>query len=122
MRSARLSRREAIGRVARVGAGTLAALSTGLRVARGDDQFGGADPIPPPPDPGFPRPPTWETELKEVATNVYAYIQAGGPGRDNASVANAGIIVGDRGVAVIDTLTAPLHAKAFIAADRKSVV
>ena len=73
------------------------------------------DPIAPLPDPRFSRPPTWETQLKEVAPNVYAYIQAGGPGRDNASVANAGIIVGDSGVAVIDTLTAPLHAQAFIA-------
>jgi len=124
-----LSRRDAIERVARVGAGTLAALGAGFGVApafardRGDRvddvQIGGADPIPPPADPRFPKPPTWETQLKEVAPNVYAYIQAGGPGRDNASVANAGIIVGDRGVAVIDTLTAPMHAKAFIAAIRR---
>ncbi len=117
--ASRLNRREAIGRVARVGAGALAALGSGLRAARANDQFGGVDPLPPPPDPRFPRPPIWETELKEVAPHVYAYIQAGGPGRDNASVANAGIIVGDRGVAVIDTLTAPLHAQAFIAAIRR---
>ena len=113
------SRREAIGRVARVGACTLAALKSGAVFASGDEQFGGPDPIRPRPDPRFPNPPIWETELKEVAPNVYAYIQAGGPGRDNASVANAGIIVGDKGVAVIDTLTAPMHAKAFIAAIRR---
>ena len=117
--ASRLNRREAIGRVAHVGAGALALLGAGLGVARADDQVGGVDPLPPPPDPRFPRPPTWETELKEVAPNVYAYIQAGGPGRDNASVANAGVIVGDRGVAVIDTLTAPLHAQALIAAIRR---
>ena len=114
-----VSRREAIGRVARVGAGTLAALTSGVAVARGDDQIGGVTPAAPRPDPAFPQPPTWETELKELAPDVYAYIQAGGPGRDNASVANAGVIVGDRGVAVIDTLTAPMHARAFIAAIRR---
>ena len=119
MGSESLSRREAIGRVVRVGAGTLAALRGAAARASGDDQFGGVDPIRPRPDPRFPNPPTWETELREVAPSVYAYIQAGGPGRDNASVANAGIIVGDHGVAVIDTLTAPIHAKAFIAAIRR---
>jgi glyoxylase-like metal-dependent hydrolase (beta-lactamase superfamily II) len=92
--------------------------SEAVRVLDGE-QFGGVDPIPPLPDPRFPKPPTWETKLEEIAPNVYAYIQAGGPGRDNASVANAGIVVGDKGVAVIDTLTAPMHAKAFIAAVRR---
>ena len=115
-----VSRREAIGRVARLGAGTFAALTGSVRASRAADQIGGVTPSPPPrPDPAFPQAPTWETELKEVAPNVYAYIQAGGPGRDNASVANAGVIVGDHGVAVIDTLTAPIHAKAFIAAIRR---
>src|SRR6185369_7545048 len=101
------------------GAGTLAALASGVAVARGDDQIGGVTPAAPPPDAAFPQPPTWETELKALAPGVYAYIQAGGPGRDNASVANAGIVVGDDGVLVIDTLTAPLHAKAFISAIRR---
>ncbi len=50
-------------------------------------QFGGVTLTPPPPDSRYPLPPTWETELKEIAPGVYAYIQAGGPGRDNASVA-----------------------------------
>src|SRR3979490_2136467 len=88
--SAGLSRRDALGRVARVGVGTLAALTSTFAAARGDDQFGGATPTLAPSDPRFPAPPTWETQLTEVAPNVYAYIQAGGPGRDNASVANAG--------------------------------
>jgi cyclase len=64
-------------------------------------------------------PPTWETELRELAPNVYAYIQAGGPGRNNVSVSDAGIIVGDDGVMVIDALAAPIHAKNFVAAVRK---
>ena len=63
--SARISRRQALGRVARVGAGTLAALGGGLAFARADDQFGGVNPVSPPPDPRFARPPTWETQLKE---------------------------------------------------------
>src|SRR4029077_15387033 len=92
----------------------LAALGGGMTRARADDQFGGVDPGPPRPDPRFPRPPVWETELRELAPGVYAYIQAGGPGRDNASVANAGVIVGDRGVAVIDTLPAPMPARFLI--------
>ena len=40
--------------------------------------------------------PSWKTELKEVAPNVFAYIQsAGGPGIDNHSVSNVGLINGD---------------------------
>src|SRR5262249_14187663 len=73
----------------------------------------------PQPNPNFPRVPSWETELREIAPGVYAYIQAGGPGRDNVSVSDAGMIVGDDGVMVIDATTAPMHAKAFIAAIRR---
>jgi len=64
------------------------AFAAGALAAAG--QFGGVTP-PPLPNPRYPLPPTWEAELKEIAPGVYAYIQAGGPGRDNASVANAGI-------------------------------
>jgi hypothetical protein len=70
-------------------------LAFAARSALAGGQFGGVTPTPPPPDSRYPLPPTWETELKEIAPGVYAYIQAGGPGRDNASVANAGIVVGD---------------------------
>src|SRR5262249_49522435 len=99
-------------------------LAGGLAFAAGHalsavGQFGGVTPTPPLPNPRYPLPPTWETELKEIAPGVCAYIQAGGPGRDNASVANAGIVVGDDSVLVIDTLTAPLHAKSFISAIRR---
>lgn len=70
------------------------------------------------PNPGFPAVPTWERELRELAPNVYAYIQAGGPGRDNVSVSDAGLIVGDSSVLVIDALAAPMHAAAFVDAIR----
>ena len=113
-----ITRRQAIAYAARAGIGACAAFKTGFAFGGDDGQFGGVDPRPRQTDSRFPLPPTWETELKEVAPQVYAYIQAGGPGRDNASVANAGVIVGDDSVLVIDTLTAPMHAKAFIAAIR----
>ncbi len=112
-----MTRREAIGNLAGVGVATLAALGAGRRVLRA--QFGGPAPIPPDPDPRFPKAPTWERELRELAPNVYGYTQAGGPGRDNLGVSNGGIIVGDEGVMVIDTTAAPIHAKNFIQAIRK---
>jgi len=111
-----LNRRQAIGRLTGVGVGALALLRDQARLGA---QGGGPQPIPPAADPRFPKPPTWDTELKEIAPNVYAYIQGGGPGRDNVSISNGGIIVGDDGVMVIDALAAPMHAKRFIEAIRK---
>src|ERR1044071_2325410 len=75
--------------------------------------------IPPSPDPRFPAVPSWKTELKELAPNVFAYIQGGGPGIPSQSVSNAGIVIGETGVFVIDATAAPMPAKNFIAAIRK---
>jgi len=111
-------RREALRRGAAVGLG-FASLLGGADGAVLDAQGRGAQPIPPQGDPRFPQVPTWDTELREVAPNVYAYIQAGGPGRDNVSISNAGAIVGDDAVMIIDALAAPMHAKRFIEAVRK---
>ena len=72
-----------------------------------------------PPNPSFPMPPSWETELRELAPNVYAYIQAGGPGRDNVRVSDAGVIVGDDGVMVIDTRLRRCMRRNLVAAIRK---
>src|SRR5688572_12431984 len=105
--SAQMTRREALGRVASVGTGAAVALARGLGSVTLEAQLGGVQAIPPAPDPRFPKPPTWERELKELAPGVYSYIQAGGPGRDNVSVSDAGLIVGDEGVMIIDTLAAP---------------
>lgn len=113
-----LSRRQLIGRVAALGCGAVAALKTGYGMSDLRAQ-GGAPIMPPPTDQKFPMPPTWDTQLKEVAPNVYAYIQAGGPGRNNVSVSDAGIVIGEENVLVIDALSAPFHAKAFIEAIRK---
>ena len=113
-----LSRRQAFGRVASAGLGAFAVLH-GLHPTVGAlGQFGGVEAIPPAPDPQHSLPPTWEGELREMAPGVCAYIQAGGPGRDNTAVANAGVIVGDEDVMVIDTLMAPMHANSFIEAIR----
>lgn len=108
-----LSRRDAVRRLA-AGLGALGmagALSPALEALQAA--------APPQGDPRFPLPPTWDTELKEVAPGVYAYIQAGGPGRDNVSISNGGLIVGDQGVMVIDALAAPMHAARFVTAIRQ---
>ena len=66
-----------------------------------------------------PQIPSWTTELRQLAPNVYAYTQASGPGVDNAILSNAGVIVGDDLLA-IDALGPPVHAKAFIAAAKQA--
>ncbi len=65
--------------------------------------------------------PTWKTELRQLAPNVFAYTQAGGPGLVNQGVSNAGLIVGENQMLAIDSLGAPLHAKAFLAAVGRAV-
>ncbi len=112
-----LSRREAMGRVAAAGVGAWSVLSS--EFGNGRVQAQGGQLIPPAPDPRFPQVPTWETELREVAPNVYGYVQAGGAGRNNVAVSDGGIIVGDEGVMVIDSLAAPMHAKSFVEAIRR---
>ncbi|MEP6918688.1 MAG: hypothetical protein ABJC89_23820, partial [Acidobacteriota bacterium] len=113
-----LSRRSALGLMG-TGLGALTALRTDFWPQPVSAQGFGVQAVPPAPDPRFPKPPTWETEFKEIAPNVYAYIQAGGPGKDNVSISNGGVIVGDDGVMIIDSLAAPMHAKRFVAAIRK---
>jgi cyclase len=60
--------------------------------------------------------PSWSTELRRLTPDIYAYTQASGPGVDNASLSNAGLIVGPETMLAIDTLGPPVHAKAFRAA------
>jgi cyclase len=67
----------------------------------------------------YPKVPSWDTELRQLAPGVYGYIQAGGPDRDNVSISNAAVIVGDEGLLVVDALAAPIHARRFIAEIRK---
>jgi cyclase len=70
-------------------------------------------------NPKYPKVPSWDTELRQLAPGVYGYIQAGGPDRDNFSISNAAIMVGDDGVVVVDALAAPIHARRFIGEIRK---
>jgi len=62
-----------------------------------------------------PEIPSWPTELRRLAPNIYAYTQASGPGVDNASLSNAGVIAGPEGLLAIDTLfgDADHHAGSF---------
>jgi cyclase len=65
------------------------------------------------PQPSYPPIPSWKTELKQLAPRVYGYTQAGGPGINNASISNAGVIVGDSNLFIIDALGPPILAKPF---------
>ncbi len=68
----------------------------------------------------FPPIPRWNTELRQLAPGIYAYTQATGPGVNNASLSNAGVIAGPDSALAIDTLGPPVHAKAFKAAAVKA--
>ena len=78
-------------------------------------------PTPPPArDPRYPLPPTWNRELRQLAPNVYAYSQGGGPTMSGPGVSNAGLIVGADYAMAIDAMQGPLPAKAFIAAAKQA--
>jgi len=64
--------------------------------------------------------PTWQTETRQLAPNIYAYIQGGGPASLNQGVSNGGFIVGKDDILVLDSLGAPIHAKNYIAAMQKT--
>ena len=48
--------------------------------------------------------PTWQTETRQLAPNIYAYIQGGGPASLNQGVSNGGFIVGKDDILVLDSL------------------
>lgn len=97
-----LTRRDAIRRTTAAGIGLVAAGATRTRAQT------------------FPPIPSWNTELRQLAPNVYAYTQATGPGVNNASLSNAGLIVGPDHLLAIDALGPPIHTKAFRAAAMKA--
>ena len=51
--------------------------------------------------------PSWKTELRQLAPNVYAYVPGGGPGMMNQGVSNAGLIVGNDHIMALDSFGAP---------------
>src|SRR5262245_49966475 len=77
---------------------------------------GAVNPTPPPArDLRYPLPPTWNRELRQLAPNVYAYTQGGGPDMSGPGVSNAGLIVGPDYMLAIDAMQGPIPAKDFIA-------
>ena len=115
-----LSRREAIHMGAGALLGATAVLAGGGRMNLAAQQ-GAVQPTPlPPTDPRYPMPPSWNRELRQLAPNVYAYMQGGGPNLTAAGVSNAGLIVGTDYLMAIDAMQGPVPAKTFIAAAKKA--
>ena len=127
-----LSRREVMARSAWAGLGVTAGLvgAGGLEKLWGEiaprvDEsspriFGASVEKLPPIDNRYPVMPSWGTELKQLAPNVYAYQQEGGTGHLNAGISNAGLFVGEDSLLVFDALGYPVQSKAFIAAAKKA--
>jgi len=65
---------------------------------------------------GSPPYPNWKTEFRQLAPNVYAYTQAGGPGVPSSAISNGACILGPDHWMAIDAFAAPPHTKAFLAA------
>jgi cyclase len=118
----RLGRREAM----QMGAGALIGSATILAGAGELARLSAQGPAPvqatPPPatDPKYPMPPAWNRELKQLAPNVYAYIQGGGPNVSAAGVSNPGMIAGSDYLLAIDATQGPIPANAFIAASKQA--
>ncbi len=116
----KLTRREAMGRVALTTVGVASVLSGAGELARLSAQ-GPVDPNPiPATDPNFPMAPHWNRELKQLAPNVYAYTQAGGPGLPSQGFSNPAMIAGPDSLLAIDSTQGPIPAKAFIAASKQA--
>ena len=114
-----LSRRDAI----HAGAGALvgaAAMLAGGGLTRLSAQAAVQATPSPATDPRYPPPPSWNRELRQLAPNVYAYTQGGGPSLSAAGVSNAGLIVGADYLMAIDATQGPLPARAFIAAAKQA--
>ena len=101
-----VTRREALARVA-AGLGAMSILNA---IPAGAQANFGTKVMTPSNNPNFPVPTGWKTEVVKLAPNVYTYIQAGGPDLgDGAGDSNAGVIVGEDHLMVIDTLAQPLR-------------
>jgi hypothetical protein len=124
-----LSRREVIARTAWAGLGVTAGLigAGGLeklfaqmkpREDESSPRIFGASVTPLSPiDERYPVVPTWNTELRQLAPNVYAYQQQGGTGRLNAGISNAGLFVGEDSLLFFD----PPNPNRPLAASRSAI-
>ena len=126
-----ISRREAMVRAACTGLGVAAAAANlgaleslwgqaQPRVDESSERIGWPPVKPLPPlDSRYPTMPTWKTQLRQLAPNVYVYQQQGGTGLLNAGISNAGLFVGDDSLVAFDALGFPIQTKSFIAAAKK---
>jgi cyclase len=126
-----LTRREVMARTAWAGLGMAAGLAgggsiekllgaTAPRVDESSPRIFGVSVTPLPPiDDRYPIVPTWKTEMRQLAPNVYAYQQQGGTGMLNAGISNAGLFVGEDSLVAFDGLGFPIQTKAFIAESKK---
>ena len=126
----KLTRREMVARSAWVGAASVLAGAGGIeallgqagqRVDESSSRMGwpAVTPLPPVND-KYPLMPTWKTDLRQLAPNVYVYQQQGGTGFPNAGISNAGLFVGEDWSVALDALGFPLQTKAFLAAAKKA--
>ena len=113
-----LSRREAI----QLGAGGLLGAAAILAGSGEAANLAAQDlqPTGPPTDPHYPMPPSWSKELRQLAPNVYAYTQGGGPNISNFGVSNPGMIAGPDYMWGIDGTQGPIPAKSYIAACKQA--
>ncbi|HEY2646439.1 MAG TPA: MBL fold metallo-hydrolase [Candidatus Acidoferrales bacterium] len=119
---AQLTRREAMGRFAVTSLGVASALYGAGELAKLAAQ-GPAPVLPTPPpatDPKFPMAPAWNRDLRQVAPNIYAYSQGGGPGINPAGVSNALVVAGPDSLLAVDATQGPVPARAFIAAAKNA--
>jgi cyclase len=126
-----LTRREVMARTAWAGLGVVAGLAgagsieklLAAAAPRVDESspriFGVSVEVLPPIDDRYPVVPTWKTEMKQLAPNVYAYQQEGGTGYINAGISNAGLFVGENSMIAFDGLGYPVQTKTFIAESKK---
>jgi cyclase len=64
----------------------------------------------------MPASPRWKTGMREVASGVFAYVQATG----ETGISNAGLIVGADGATVVDALMVPSMTRRLIGAIKKT--
>jgi cyclase len=126
----KLTRRDVVVRAAWLGAGAVLAAGSrlgslvgqsGQRVDESSSRMGWPSVTPLPPiDNRYPLMPTWKTDLRQLAPNVYVYQQQGGTGLPNAGISNAGLFVGEDWSVALDALGFPVQSKAFLAAAKKA--
>lgn len=58
-------------------------------------------------------------KLTQIAENVYAYVDTKNSTPQNSFGSNAGVIIGEQGIAVVDTLISAHEAKRFLQDIRK---